>query len=69
MAWNPSPEVAAARDAAAKLDADQVVIVYIRRRANQIGSVTYGQTKQLCDETKPLGDAAYEAVYKHLEAQ
>lgn len=31
MAWNPSPEVAVARDAAHSLRADQVVILYLRR--------------------------------------
>lgn len=62
MAWNPSPEVAAARDIAAKLDADQVIVVYINRRTKKMGSITYGRTRALCDATKPLGDAAYQAV-------
>jgi hypothetical protein len=62
MSWNPSPEVAAARDFGNKFDADQVVIVYIKRSTRQMGSVTYGKTMQLCRDTKPLGDAAYQAV-------
>ncbi len=66
MAWNPSPEVAAARDFGTKFNADQVIIVYLKHSTNQMGSVTYGRTKALCDETKPLGDLAYQAVWEAL---
>jgi hypothetical protein len=62
MAWNPSPEVALARDVAAKLDVDQVMIVTINYAKEQMGLVTYGKTKLLCADAKRLGDAAYEAV-------
>lgn len=68
MAWNPSPEVAVARDAAAKLgNADQVMIVTINYANNQIGVTTYGKTKALCSSAKKLGDAAYKAVYQAME--
>jgi hypothetical protein len=62
MAWNPSPEVAAARDFGKKFDADQVIIVYMKHKTRQMGSVTYGRTMELCRDTKPLGDIAYQAV-------
>ena len=65
MAWNPCPEVAAARDFGKKFNSDRVVIVYTTRD-NRVGLVTYGETKKLCDATKLLGDAAYQAVYEEL---
>ena len=67
MAWNPSPEVALARDLAAKLDADQVMIITINYAKEQMGLITYGKTKKLCAEAKQLGDAAYEAARDRFE--
>lgn len=67
MAWNPSTEVAVARDAAKALGADQVIVIYLKLEQGQIGMATYGKTKKLCDETKILGDEAYKAVYATLE--
>ena len=73
MAWNPSPEVAVARDAAKRLDdSDQCIIIYInyRTRGGQggVGMATYGRTKALCDETKRLGNMAFDAVMAGLES-
>ncbi len=62
MAWNPSPEVAVARDAAKRLNnARQCVVIYITD-AGQIGYASYGRTKALCDEMKIIADAAYDAA-------
>jgi hypothetical protein len=72
MAWNPSPEVQVARDAAAKLgelaksDAIQVAIIYVTADG-RLGTVTYGKTKELCAETKKLGDKLYQTTYRHFE--
>jgi hypothetical protein len=66
MAWNPSPEVALARDLAAKLGADEVVIVYVNFSKEQMGSITYGKTQAMCGHAKKLGDVAYDAVHKYL---
>jgi hypothetical protein len=64
MAWNPSPEVQVARDAAKKLgDADQVIIVFLNYKDNTMGSVTYGRTKEMCADAKKLGQAAYQAIF------
>ena len=68
MAWNPSPEVAVARDAAKALGADQVVIVYIKNDTDQFGTISFGKTKQLCDAAKPMGDVAHQAVGKYIAA-
>lgn len=63
MAWNPSPEVAVARDAAHRLGANRVVIVYTTDR-DQIGFASYGKTRALCDETGPLGRELYARAEK-----
>jgi hypothetical protein len=54
MAWNPGPEVAAARDFGKKFDADRVVIIWTNE-AGKCGMASYGRTKALCDQTKPVG--------------
>jgi len=66
MAWNPAPEVAAARDIAKKFNKKQVVILMLDDE--KIQSVSYGETKKLCDATAKLADVAYNAVYEYLES-
>lgn len=64
MAWNPSPEVAAARDAAKKLDdAPMVVLIYVSRKGG-IGMASYGKTMALCRSAGKLGDYLFEAAKK-----
>ena len=58
MAWNPTPEVAAVRDFAAKFGADRVVVLYTTQNG-QLGYASYGKTMPLCAETKRLGDALF----------
>jgi len=67
MAWNPSPEVAVARDAARKLNAEQVIIVYLQLRAGKIGMASYGQNKALCDEAGKLGDHLFRTAKDYFE--
>lgn len=68
MAWNPSPEVAVARDAAKRLgDADQCIVLWIK--GQQLGMASFGRTKQLCAEARPLGEACYRAIQDELIAQ
>ena len=56
MAWNPTPEVAAVRDAAKKLDdAPIAVIVFLTKDGQNIGMASYGKTKALCAEAGKLG--------------
>lgn len=72
MAWNPSPEVQVARDAASKLGSlaqstvKQVVIIYVTED-ERLGSVTYGQTRELCAQAKLLGDKLYQRTIDHFE--
>ena len=66
MAWNPSPEVAAARDYAKKFGQDRVIIITVDHQTGTMGYVTYGKTRALCDDTQRLGEAAYQAVFDEL---
>lgn len=66
MAWNPSPEVAVAREAAKKLGAEQVVVVFIKADSGQFGMASYGETKALCAEAGKLGDALFDRARKWL---
>lgn len=61
MAWNPSPEVAVARDAARKLGADRAVIFYTKPDG-QFAYASYGETRALCAEAKKMGDALFTTV-------
>lgn len=64
MAWNPNPQVAAARDFAKKFGADKVVILFTTAD-RQIGYASYGENKALCAEAKELGEYVYDAaMYK-----
>lgn len=65
MAWNPSPEVALARDAAKKLGANRVVILFTTAE-DKIGYASYGETRALCDETKKLAEKVYQSGYDWL---
>lgn len=72
MAWNPSPEVQVARDAAnrlgglAKATVKQVVIIYVTDD-DRLGSVTYGQDRRLCAQAKVLGDKLYQRTIEHWQ--
>ncbi len=67
MAWNPTPEVAVARDAAGKFGADRCVVLYTLPDG-RIGYASYGSTKPLCDETKRLADKLYDRAMAFFSA-
>jgi len=69
MAWNPSPEVAIARDVAKKLDdAKAVVVIYITKDGSKCGSISYGKDKETCEAAKhwsrKLHDVAMDEIVK-----
>ena len=66
MAFNPSPEVAVARDAATKLGAFACVVVFLREK-DGIGMASYGANAALCTVAGKLGDELFEAARKHFE--
>jgi hypothetical protein len=68
MSWNPSKEVAVARDAAEALDdAPMCVVLWVTKDSENIhklGMASYGKTKQLCNVANNLGQWCYEAAMK-----
>lgn len=67
MAWNPSPQVAIARDFATKFGKEQVVILSIGDGLLEYAS--FGKDKSLCDEAKMWGDVAFNAIMNYFEQQ
>lgn len=65
MAWNPNPEIAVAREAARKLNAQQAIVVYILEDG-RFGMASYGENKTLCAEAGKLGDTLFEATQEWL---
>ncbi len=59
MAWNPSPEVAVAREAAKQLGANTTVVIFTRSNG-QFGAASYGKTLALCAEAGKLCDHLFE---------
>ncbi len=68
-AWNPSPEVAVARDAAKAFDADMCVVIFVNAKKERMGYASYGANPALCAETKKMADRCYEAAKKWFEDQ
>jgi len=63
MTWNPTKEVAVARDAADALDdAPMCVVLWVNRDGEKLGMASYGKTQQLCNVAKNLGEWCYEAA-------
>lgn len=67
MAWNPTPEVQVARDAAAsigkiaKSQIDMCVVMWLDNQS-RAGYASYGRTSGLCGMARRIADVAYEAV-------
>jgi hypothetical protein len=61
MAWNPSPEVAVARDAARKLKSKMSLVFWVTDDG-QFGMATYGETMALCRAAGDLGKHMQEAA-------
>ncbi len=63
MAYNPSLEVAVARDAAKKLKAEAevgCVVIYVSR--SRLGMASFGHNKELCAKMGKLGDHLFDAA-------
>lgn len=56
MAWNPSPKVAAARDAAKKFNYPKVIICFIDEENGKLEMASYGRNRKECDECKEIAD-------------
>lgn len=66
MAWNPSPEVAIARDYGKKFNKTKVIILSIDERQETFEVVSYGETKQKCAEAKKIADSLYSLICKRV---
>lgn len=63
MAWNPEPEVAAARDAAKALgDAPICVVIWLTNDGAKVGMASYGKTRSLCSDAARLGKHIHKAA-------
>ena len=67
MAWNPSPQVAVARDFGVKFGANRVIIFYVTPD-NRVGYASYGKTKHLCDEAKIVADRCFDAIEEEFQS-
>ncbi len=65
MAFNPSPQVAAAREVARRFGKKQVIILMLDDYTLEYAS--YGEDKALCAGARRLADTAYDAVMEKLE--
>lgn len=66
MAWNPSPEVAAARDAASKLNAGAAIILYWTGKGH-VGMASYGKNTKCCKVAGLIGDELFDHIIKQSE--
>ena len=66
MAWNPTPQVAAARDYGKRFGRQQVIILALDRKEGTYEVVTYGETMALCAGAKRLGDVAALAAMRAM---
>lgn len=62
MAWNPSPDVAAARSFGDKFRRPVVVVFSIDASGEAFHITTYGQTKKLCALAGAFGEQIADAV-------
>lgn len=62
MAWNPSPEVEAARDFGKKFKKQIVVIFHFDLEAGKMSYASYGDNRALCDQAREIGDGMWNAA-------
>ena len=67
MAWNPSPEVAVARDAARKLNATTGCLIIYINQDGSFGMASYGHTRQMCSKMGKLGDHLFDQTRKYFQ--
>ena len=66
MPFNPSPEVAVAREAAKQLKAKAAIVIYVSEDGEKIGMASYGQDAKTCRAAAELGDWLYESARQHV---
>ena len=66
MPFNPSPEVAVAREAASKLKAKAVVVVYVSEDGSTIGVASWGNKPETDEAIASLGDGLFFAANRQI---
>ena len=66
MPFNPSPEVAVAREAAKQLKAKVAIVIYVSEDGEKIGMASYGQDSTTCKAAAELGDWLYESAMQNV---
>lgn len=56
MSWNPSPEVAIAREFGNKFNYDKVYIIGLNERSGKVELISYGVNKVKCSEASKSAD-------------
>lgn len=64
MPRTPSPEVAAAREAAEALQARAAIVIYLSDDGQRIGMASFGCDKATCKAAGELGDTLYDVAVK-----
>lgn len=62
MTWNPSKEVAAARDFSNKFNFNKVFIIGVNETTGQFMTVSYGKNKKQCAEATKTIDKIYDQI-------
>jgi hypothetical protein len=62
MAWNPSPKIADLRNIAPKWGYDQMIVLAINSKTGTFETVSYGVTRQLCDEARKINEQIHAKV-------
>jgi len=62
MAWNPSPEVAAARGFGKRFNYNKVYIIGVNELTGKFEIISYGENKQQCSEAKKCADRLFDKI-------
>lgn len=62
MAWNPSPKVADLREISKKWGYDQIVVLAVNTTKGTFETVSYGETRALCDSAKKINEHIHKEV-------
>ena len=62
MAWNPSPKVADLRDISRKWGYNQIVVLAVNTKTGKFETVSYGETRALCDAARRINEHIYNEV-------
>lgn len=62
MAWNPHPKIADLRELSRKWGYDQIIVLAVNTKAGTFETVSYGETRALCDAAKKINEHIHNEV-------